>query len=201
LGAGAFPDWSPDDKQVVFEVQNVGRASVWVQNADGKGNTWLATGSAPRFSPDGSQLAIGAPLRVLDLLGGQQRAIFNRDDRVDEILGCDWSPDGRRLAVCVARDDNAHELLLAGLDRDAAAPRTRLKADLRGAPAWSPDGKHLALSIYDPERKVRRLHVLEVEGDDAPRLIPGQEGDSYDPAWSPDGARLAFASTRHPSQN
>ncbi|MCH8924309.1 MAG: PD40 domain-containing protein, partial [Planctomycetes bacterium] len=30
LGAGAKPDWSPDDKQVLFEVPTVGRTTVWV---------------------------------------------------------------------------------------------------------------------------------------------------------------------------
>jgi Tol biopolymer transport system component len=196
LGAGACPDWSPDDKQVVFEVPNVGRAGVWVQNADGQGNTWLATGRAPRFSPDGSQLALCAPLRILDVHTGRVRAVFNDGERPDGTFGCEWSPDGKRLAACVLHD-NGRELILIPTDPAAAAPRVRLRADLRGAPAWSPDGKHLALTIYDAELKARRLYLVDVEGDDPPRLIPGQDGDNYDPAWSPDGKRLAFASTRH----
>lgn len=200
LGAGARPDWSPDDKQVVFEVQNVGRTSVWVQNADGKGNTWIGAGGAPRFSPDGSSLAVRAPLRIVDVLTGHQRPIFDDDDRVAKTLGCDWSPDGRNLAAVVVRD-GGNELVVAPVERDGEPPRVRLRAELRGAPAWSPDGRHLAVTIYDPELKTRRLHVVEVEGDDPPRLIPGQDGDSYDPAWSPDGGQLAFASTREPPDN
>lgn len=197
LGAGGLPDWSPDDKQVVFEVPNVGRSSVWVQNADGKGNTWLATGGAPRYSPDGGLLAVCAPLRVVDLLSGEQRSVFDDDDNVDETIGCDWSPDGKRLAAVVARA-GGHELLLAGVERGAQRPRMRLRAELRGAPAWSPDGKRLAVAIYDPDQKARRLHLVDVEGDDPPFPIPDQQGDTYDPAWSPDGKQLAFAGTRHP---
>jgi Tol biopolymer transport system component len=160
----------------------------------------LATGSAPRYAPDGSRIAIGDPLRIVDLLSGDERRVFNDDEGVDVTVGCEWSPDGKQLAVCVEREEN-RELVLVGVERDAPPPRVRLRAEVQGAPAWSPDGKQLAVTIYEPERKARRIHLLFVEGDDPAVLIPGQHGDTYDPAWSPDGRALAFASTRHPAQN
>ncbi|MEX0678199.1 MAG: hypothetical protein WD063_14040 [Pirellulales bacterium] len=197
LGAGAVPDWSPDDKQVIFEVPTAGRTTVWVQNADGKGNSWLSAGTAPRWSPDGSQIAICAPLRVLDVVSGEYQNVFVETDNVDETTGCDWSPDGKRLAAVVKRGDG-RELVLTSAKRGARALQVRLRAQLDGAPAWSPDGKQFAVTIYDPKLKARRIHVLEVDGDDPPVLIPGQEGDNRDPAWSPDGQQLAFSGTRPP---
>ncbi len=195
LGAGQLPDWSPDDKQVIFEVPNVGKSSTWIQNASGKGNSWLATGGAPRWKPDGSQIAIRGPLRLLDAITLETRSVFKADDHVDEAVGYDWSPDGRRLAVVVKRG-GARELLLVDVDGPAVKLSVRLRAEVHGAPAWSPDGKQLAVAINDPKQDKRSLYLLSVDGDDPPRLIPGQQGDTLDPAFSPDGKRLAFASSR-----
>jgi TolB protein len=193
LGAGSLPDWSPDDKQIVYEVPNVGRASVWVQNADGQGNTWLTPGSAPRFSPDGSRIATCAPLRIFDVLSGAQHPVFAEGEKVKWTWGCDWSPDGKQLAACITRDDH-YELVLAEL---LEAPlRVRLKAPVEGAPAFSPDGKQLAVTLRDAEAKARRIVLLDVAGDDPPHAVPMQIGDNCDPAWSPDGKRVAFVSTR-----
>jgi Tol biopolymer transport system component len=194
LGAGARPDWSPDDKQLLFELRGDEQAGVWVQNANGKGHTWLCRGAAPRWSPDGSRMAIGSPLRVRDLLRGDEQELFAAGDHVDDVLGYDWSPDGKQLAVVLKRAD-AVELVLVQADGGRTLS-VRSTGELRGAPAWSPDGRFLAVTQLDARLKQRRICVLPVAGDDPPLAIPGQEGDNYDPAWSPDGKRLAFASTR-----
>ena len=58
-------------------------------------------------------------------------------------------------------------------------------------PAWSPDGKRLAVSWFD------RLWTLAPDGRQArPILRAPLAGAERDPAWSPDGTRLAFAADR-----
>ena len=66
LEAVADPQVSPDGKRVVYVRQFVDvmtdqrRSNIWMVNADGSANRPLTTGnhsdSAPRWSPDGSQL-------------------------------------------------------------------------------------------------------------------------------------------------
>jgi Tol biopolymer transport system component len=56
-------------------------------------------------------------------------------------------------------------------------------------PAWSPDGKRLAIVVID------RIWTMQPDGRDGAELTktPGVERE---PAWSPDGKRIAFAADR-----
>lgn len=58
-------------------------------------------------------------------------------------------------------------------------------------PAWSPDGKRVAVSYLD------RIWVMTPDGKQ-PKALTGGEASSVErePAWSADGARLAFAADR-----
>ena len=52
-------------------------------------------------------------------------------------------------------------------------------------PAWSPDGKRLAVVVLD------RIWITQADGRDAAELTKGS-GSEREPAWSPDGRRIAF---------
>jgi len=58
-------------------------------------------------------------------------------------------------------------------------------------PAFSPDGRRLALEIFDGKR--RDIWVYEWERDTLTRLTFGGEGNAY-PAWTPDGERITYSS-------
>ena len=57
FGGGAFPSWSPDDKQIIFRT-HTGARNIVVINADGSGEEELPLyGNSPRWSPDGRHIA------------------------------------------------------------------------------------------------------------------------------------------------
>lgn len=58
-------------------------------------------------------------------------------------------------------------------------------------PAWSPDGKQLAISTGTPGQL--HLFVVEAGGTASPQIVTyALAGDSVDPRWSPDGSWIVF---------
>jgi Tol biopolymer transport system component len=187
---GQLPDWSPDDKQLV--VQNVGDNSAdvgaWVENLDGSGRTFLVPGLSPRWSSDGSQLAFiqDRSLVTRDLVDETERSLL--DGRWDDIqAGFDWSPRRKQIGF-VGRRQGKLGLWIVDVGKPPA--RLRLEGSLMGQVAWSPDGKRLAVTLD------AKIHLLNPDDANAPRVIPGQLRRSRDPAWSPDGKSIAFSSDR-----
>jgi gamma-glutamyltranspeptidase/glutathione hydrolase len=70
---------------------------------------------------------------------------------------------------------------------------SRAQGELSGVqdPAWSPDGKRIAVSYFD------RIWTMTPEGKQPKALIGDRNGViERDPAWSPDGTRVAFSTNR-----
>ncbi len=190
FGVGTHADWSPDDKQLVFGVEEQTAISqgIWVQNADGRGRVALSeTGSAPRWSPIGGALVVldGDSLVILDQIDGTRRKL---DVPGGVLPGFDWSPDGNRLAF-VTRTGDKRELWTVDVT-DNARQQKLFSGDVDGYLGWSPDGKRLAVSLAG------KIHLLNSDGSGTPQLIPDQHGKNRMPSWSSDGQWIAFASTR-----
>lgn len=95
-----------------------------------------------------------------------------------------YAPDGRRLAFVSTRDGGTPKLHLM----DADGGNVRLLADLGGPvrrPAWSPDGRLLAVQLTD--RGEEAVYVVSATGSGWGRLGPGEL-----PAWRPDGTGVVY---------
>jgi Tol biopolymer transport system component len=186
------PDWSPDGRLIAFaSSRNTG--GIYVIHPDGTGLRRVFRGPASNvdWSPDGRRIAFqDRGIYVLDLDGGRPKRVL-RGNRFSVPA---WSPTGRELAV--VRDEPDLSTAIYVVRTDGTKLRRLLRPPLRRSnpqwtslaasetePAWSPDGRRLAVQAGDGDIVVVRL--ADGRRDEIAR--------GYEPAWSPDGSRIAFS--------
>ena len=110
------------------------------------------------------------------------------------------SPDGRSIALVVARADTAknsweYELDLVDV---ATGARRMLSHDRKhvGMPRWSPTGDRLGFiaSVKQGDDEAPQLFVMPMNGGDA-RQITKARGGVQQYAWRPDGRDIAWVTT------
>jgi Tol biopolymer transport system component len=69
-----------------------------------------------------------------------------------------------------------------------------------GAPALSPDGKWVVVSVaepsYDEKKEVSDLWIVPADGSAPPRRLTSSKAAEGGADWSPDSRRLAFTTKR-----
>jgi Tol biopolymer transport system component len=149
-------------------------------------------------SPDGGQLAFNSDeavnhaVYVLNLDGGHRQAVgFNIPSNDSWPT---WSPDGGYLAFQSDRDGD-EQIYVMDLD-GLVQERLTDTADAFLYPAWSPDGRQIAVVSRD----TRDLYVLDVDSGYLTRLT--DDAAAYGPPdWSPDGTQLVFSTNLDGSRN
>lgn len=196
----------------------------------------LATVAEPAISPDGQTIAysvtttnLPADKQQADLWSaawdGSRREPITNTPESSEWLP-QWSGDGRWLLFLADRggDDAKTQVWVMPASGGEARQVTRFAEGVEDF-ALSPDGRHLAVIAWDPERPegtpkpknpppivtsrfqfkedgtgyltARRKHLYLVEADSgkAALLTPGNHDEQL-PAWSPDGSTIAYVTKR-----
>jgi Tol biopolymer transport system component len=144
-------------------------------------------GVAPRLGPD--SLLYRAPKAGTDALWKHEGTAEARElwsgERGRVIDGPALSADGERVAFTVRSRDTT---LLYLMNSDGSNVRTLARElDVRGAPAWSPDGKWVAVAALHAGEP--RLFKISATGGPAVALT---EGYALDPVWAPSGKFLVY---------
>jgi eukaryotic-like serine/threonine-protein kinase len=103
-----------------------------------------------------------------------------------------WSPDGHEVAYIDGED-----LYRARSDGFEVRKLVHLPG-LGWRPRWSPDGRLIRLTIYDPKTGFRSLWELGADGANLHPMLPGWNAPSAECCgnWTPDGKYYLFESTR-----
>jgi hypothetical protein len=153
--------------------------------------------NAPRWSPDGRQIAYEDRGIWVISAGG-----FQRTQLVDGYMAnCPaWSPDGKRIAYYLDSNTgpNAGSLWVIRADGSGAVRLADARTGRSGdCPSWSPDGSRIAYSTdsvftgLPGDANPWSDSVFTIQADGAGRVTLGTGSC---PVWSPDGKRIAFSS-------
>jgi hypothetical protein len=216
------PALSPGGTQVVF-ISERDRMSLDLFLADAKTGTGIrklvSMAADPHFDSlqyirssgawdgSGAQIAMAAVsagrpvLVIVDVARPSERREI-AFDKLGEIYNPSWSPDGTRL-VFSALKGGFSDLFVYTVATGALQQLTADSfADLH--PAWSPDGRSIALatdrftsSVDDLAFGPLRAGVLDLETGIIRPLVPDESGaKQMSPQWSPAGDAVYFVSDR-----
>ncbi len=159
-GHNVQPAWSPDGRFIAFHSDR--RGGIWVIPARGGIARQLTSeGSHPAWSPDGTMLA------------------FQSDEFVDLSPVAFGAQVGSIVWTVAADGSRPRPITQTGRPRGGHA-----------SPTWSPDGRHLAFTVFDggPDNGV---WIVDVKTGDVRALLRGH--GMYETVFAPDGSVLYAA--------
>ena len=110
----------------------------------------------------------------------------------DPIMSPAWAPDSRRLAY-VSFENNRSSIWVQTL-RTGNRIQVSNKPGINGAPAFSPDGRKLVLTLGGVDGNLD-IHVLDLSSRQTRRVTTHRAIDT-EGSWSPDGRYIYFTSDR-----
>jgi Tol biopolymer transport system component/DNA-binding winged helix-turn-helix (wHTH) protein len=209
-GKAEAPAISPDGRYVAYaqrERKARDMASLWIRHIDTANQAQILLPEEPGIiitgatvTPDGgfvdftraSRTVVGQELWRIPFLGGRPRKLL--DGRVSNV---GWSPDGRHMAfvreldrshsisaLVVADPDGSHERQVA-----VRKPTASFMVD-RGRPAWSPDGRVVAVFGADSSGGPATSQVVAVNvSTGVERILPVRlQVTGVGPAWLDPGS-------------
>ncbi|MEO6877382.1 MAG: hypothetical protein ABI205_02800 [Gemmatimonadaceae bacterium] len=208
-GAGdkAISGWSADSKTVFYTVVAGDSAHVYSVSASGAevANLGVFGARSVLVSPDGKSVVYGAgPWATLQLFTARLDGSGSR--RLTPGSGGYWcsalSGDGR---VATSRSNsNGSQIWIFDPHTDESWQATNFPkfAGNPQCPAWSPDGRRLAvqstsLDQADPAKRDGHIWLVRLDNGGATKLA--EHVSAYldeTPSWFPDGRRIAFQSNR-----
>lgn len=104
------------------------------------------------------------------------------------------SPDGNHIAFVSSQKTKFAQIYLMDADGTDVKVLTQFDGSNTAQPAWSPDGRRIAFTVFRdrmPDRNAE-LWLMNPDGSNLEKLAE----HASEPSWSPDGQRIAFVTIR-----
>ena len=171
---------------LVFVSDRGGPLDIWKMRANGEALTQLTNDehadADPRYSPSGEQIMYTS-LRE----GFPQIWTINADGSKPNLMTdgsqAAWAPDGN--SIILIRDDQAYIRELASGDERRVTPDKWRRC---GVPAWSSDGKQVAVA----SRHLAQIGIFLLDADGTKHEQLKTEDACCTPQWSPDDDTIIF---------
>ena len=180
----SLPMFSPDGTRLAFMSNRDGNNEIYIINADGTGLRRLtnhpAIDATPTWSPTGTQIAFtsdrgGTPsIYIVGIDGlGLRRVTFENSDRAT------WSPAPRNEIAFTARTGPGYDIKVLELATNEIRQLT-FGEGTNEAPAWSPNGRHLA--FWSTRSGRAQIFSVDYDGQNVRQLT--RDGNNQQPHWS-----------------
>jgi TolB protein len=181
-----LPMFSPDGTRIVFTSSRDGNSELYIINRDGSGVRRLtnhpAIDSTPTWSPTGTQIAFtsdraGTPqIYIVGADGLNLRRLTTTESYADRPT---WSPAPFNEIAYAGRSGPGYDIKIY----DLATGMTRQITFGEGSnesPAYSPNGRHLALT----STRAGRVQIFTIGRDGRGVKQITRDGNNFTPSWS-----------------
>jgi Tol biopolymer transport system component len=204
-GEAAGPRLAPDGTRIAYAWSDGLQSATRIQVRDlvGGNGVEAATGTTRSiaWSPDGAELAVvatddaGLFVGIVPGLGGPKRVVSR--DVLAPVLGIDWSPDGRMLALSKHDAPFApFRIHLMSVDSASSRPVTSAGTAAVGDayPSFSSDGRWLAFARFATETSADVFTVDLASGVET--RLTSDEHNITALTFAADSAAIVYASNR-----
>ena len=202
--------WSADGKTLMYSSGTMDSAQIFAVETTEGGRRSLGSfaGYGPSFSNSGRSMVYSLgrmpqSTAMISSIDGSNSRRWGADNSTK--FNFAWSRDDKLLAYTMLAADSARTLSVWVANADGTNARQISQiAPAEGSPqwpAWSPDGKRLAIQVgkYSRDRAMNTAHiwVIDVANGKATKLAPHDRAYLDEtPSWLPDGKHIAFQSDR-----
>ena len=128
-------------------------------------------------------------LQVADIDGHNPKKILTSSE---PMMSPSWSPNGEWVAYVSYEHDGSSAIFVQEISTGQRRVVSK-QPGINGAPAWSPDGKRLAITLSKGSNP--DIYILDLASDTLQRITKSYAIDT-EPSWAPDGESLVFTSDR-----
>jgi len=153
--------------------------------------------AAPRFSPDGSRLALaiassrGSDVWIHDIASGTPTKLTSEGERNSRP---EWTPDGKRV-LYASSGSGGSSLWWRNSDFSGVRELAERAPETVNAGVISPDGRTLVYWRSTPTQPVD-IFYRRLEGDTTSKPIEATPAAEISPKFSPDGKWVAYGSNK-----